>query len=259
MGTKLAIRDYVPSQRSPVSDVECRVVPMYNTASLIIGTLTDQCGEVPHLTGLQMMHLNNGKELNDGREDSLMVAGMYRLFGWDTTADVGRKSREVNTWAASETCVIDPTSLYATDDADEPYRLIYCTRRKGRSSTMPPLDILRHTGKATLVITQPSIAYKITGSRISEARETIIKRPITKFPVIKVSAQSVIRVHHLQARSDKTEAISAKREKDFQQDADDPPPILGKDTARVGQNIADNTVNSEPVPSVIQQPEQVTT
>lgn len=238
---KLHIPDYVPSRLEGLEDVSCKTVPMYNTASLVIGTLTDQVGETPHLTGLQDITLNQSKSGDDTRVGSLMIAGLYRLFGWDTTAEVGRFREVRRSWAASETCVIDPISLYANDDGEAAVRVMYAERRPGRSATLDTLEAMRSKGHVVLMISTPTISYKITGSRLREASYLMMKTPITKLPQIKVSAQSMVRTVHLQARADKTDRDKNIFKSDFREADANPPPLMASVSAPTEQIMDGST------------------
>jgi hypothetical protein len=216
------------------TNYRCIAVPIYTTGSLVIGTVSDPTELLAHLEGAQVLNMSDDKPYIDDNTDLLKLANVYRIFGYDTEiADVkGNTTRAP--WARAHECVIDAYSVLKSEYAKSQHWMNAAYRRPGRSGDFLPLSAVRHGEQMKITFTIPEITVKQFERRVQELKTVKKRRTETKRPLIRVSAQSVVRNVIMRPAQPKKDT-----RQDFQSDEAKQPPRVPMTIARERPTIED--------------------
>jgi hypothetical protein len=168
------LKGHIRLDESYPDAIPITALPCYVSGSLALGTVVDEAEYCRHLSSVQEYTGATEMPRTHEREQALMLANMYRLFGHDVEAtDVTNRTVETP-YAAAHSCVIEAYSVYK-DHATVYNRIISDNEeRDGRHHVLPYIQNVLRGGRTTMTIDRPTIKF----TAYQERTKALTTRPM---------------------------------------------------------------------------------
>jgi hypothetical protein len=128
----------------------------YVSGSLLLGAVSADFDSCQHLHSLQKMELD--VRGTSSPIDTIKIANMYRLFGYDVKAVHSRSGEQYPTYANFRECVVTPAYLLNLPEEYERVVITKRLQREGRSTNVQGIEALTVSRGCTMTIITPTIS-----------------------------------------------------------------------------------------------------